>query len=54
MNVIGYAAYLCLLLLPYSLYAVWEELNTARKVLITLAAALAIFIVGAYAVTLEV
>ncbi len=52
MNMIGYAGYLSLLLLPYSLSAVWERVNTTRKALITLGATIAIFIAGAYGVKL--
>jgi hypothetical protein len=52
MNMVGYAAYLCLLLLPYSFCAVWERINTTRKALLTLGAALAIFIAGANGVRL--
>src|SRR5271165_5851937 len=50
MNLIGYAAYLSLLLLPYSASAVWKRINTARKAPITLVAALVIFIAGAHGV----
>jgi len=52
MNMIGYAGYLSLLLVPYSLSAVWERVNTTRKALITLVATIAIFIAGAYGVKL--
>ena len=52
MNMIGYAAYLSLLLVPYSLGAVWERVNTTRKALITLVATTAIFIAGFYGVRL--
>lgn len=52
MNVIGYAAYLCLLLLPFSLAAILERFNTTRRALITICAVCAIFIVGFYSVTL--
>ncbi len=52
MNMIGYAAYLSLLLLPYSLCAIWERVNTTRKRLIALVAAFAIFIAGVYGVRL--
>src|SRR5271166_5329911 len=44
MNIIGYAGYLSLLLIPYSLYTVWEQVNTTRKALTTLVATIAIFI----------
>ena len=50
MNLIGYAAYLSLLLLPYSLGAIWKRANTTRKALTTLVAALAVFFAGAYCV----
>ena len=49
MNIIAYAAYLCLLLLPYSLSAVWEWINTARKALIASAAGSVVFVIGFYA-----
>jgi hypothetical protein len=52
MNMIGYAGYLSLLLVPYSLSAVWERVNTTRKALITLVATIAIFIAGVYGVRL--
>lgn len=52
MNMIGYAAYLCLLTLPYSLSAVWERVNTTRKALITVVAAFVIFVAGVYGVRL--
>ncbi len=52
MNLIGYTAYLSLLLLPYSLGAVWERVNTVRRALRTLVAAFAIFIAGAYGLKL--
>lgn len=52
MNGIGYTAYLSLLLLPYSLGAVWKRVNTIRKALSTLVAAFAIFIAGAYGLKL--
>jgi hypothetical protein len=51
MNLVGYVAYLFLLLLPYSLRAIWTRVNTARKALITLGAAIVIFALGAYGVT---
>jgi hypothetical protein len=49
MTVIGYAAYLALLLLPYSLSVVWEQVRTVRRAGVTLLAAVGAFIVGAYA-----
>src|SRR5664280_1846036 len=52
MNMIGYAGYLSLLLVPYSLGAIWERVNTTRKALITLVATIAIFIAGVYGVRL--
>jgi len=52
MNLIGYAAYLSLLLLPYSLGAIWERVTSIRKALGTLVAALAIFIAGFYGLKL--
>ncbi len=51
MNLVGYVAYLFLLLLPYSLRAIWTRVNTARKALITLGAAIVIFALGAYGVS---
>jgi len=51
MNLIGYVAYLFLLLLPYSLRVIWTRINTARKALITLGAAIVIFVLGAYGVS---
>ena len=52
MNMIGYAGYLSLLLVPYSLFAVWERVNTTRKALTTLVVTIAIFIAGFYGVRL--
>ncbi len=50
MNMIGYAAYLSLLLLPYSLAAVRKRVNTFRRALITLGAGSVIFVAGVYCV----
>ncbi|MDR3562070.1 MAG: hypothetical protein P4N59_11630 [Negativicutes bacterium] len=52
MNMIGYAGYLSLLLIPYSLFAVRERLNTVRKALTTLVVTIAIFMAGFYGVRL--
>lgn len=50
MNILGYAAYLSLLLLPFSLSVVWGRFNTTRKALSTIVVALLIFGAGAYCV----
>jgi len=52
MNMIGYAGYLSLLLVPYSLFTVWERVNTARKALITLVVTIVVFIAGFYGLAL--
>ena len=52
MNMIGYAGYLSLLLVPYSLYAVWVGVNTTPKALTTLVVTIALFIAGFYGLTL--
>jgi hypothetical protein len=52
MNIIGYAAYLSLLLLPYSLGAVWRRIDTTRKAVNTLVVTSVIFVVGVYGVRL--
>jgi len=46
MNVIGYAGYLSLLPVLYSLCTVWERVKTARNALTTLVVTIAIFIAG--------
>jgi hypothetical protein len=48
MNLIGYAAYLSLLLVPYSLSAVRKRVRTTRKALITFIATTAVFTAGFY------
>jgi hypothetical protein len=53
MNLIAYAAYLCVLLLPYSVVALSARFNSKRKAIITLAAAGALFVVGAYGLRVE-
>jgi hypothetical protein len=51
-NMIGYGGYLSLLLVPYSLFAVWERVRTTRKAVTTLVVAMGVFVAGFYRVRL--
>ncbi len=52
MNMIAYAGYLSLLLVPYSLFAVWERIKAPGKALATLVITIAIVVAGFYGVRL--
>ena len=46
MNLISYAAYLCLLLLPYSIIVIWSKFTSIYKRTIMTGAAIGLFILG--------